>query len=449
LSVDGFEFDTGPTVLTAPELIAEALAAVGERLEDWLTLTRLDPAYRAYFPDGSRLDVISDPDRMAEEISRVCGPRESDGYRRFVEFATQLWRLERDDFIARNLDAPWSAVRPNLFRLIRQGAFRSLAGKVAEFFRDPRTQRIFSFQALYAGVAPQQARAIYGVISYLDAISGVHFPRGGVYAMPLALAGAATKHGVTIRYGTTVTRVETYAGRARAVHTRDGERIPADVVVLNPDLPMAWRTLLPASTPPRRLEHLRYSPSCLVVHIGSSQAYGQIAHHNIHFGRSWTEAFDDITRRGRLMRDPSLLVTNPTRTDPALAPDGRHVYYVLVPVPNLAGGPDAQTWRERGLAHRYADEIIATLEARGYVGLGSSVRTRLVTSPANWAALGHTAGTPFAPAHTVAQTGPFRPGNLHPGLSNVVFVGSGTQPGVGVPMVLISGRLAAQRIVGR
>jgi phytoene desaturase len=449
LSVDGFEFDTGPTVLTAPELIAEPFAAVGERLEDWLTLTRLDPAYRAYFPDGSRLDVISNPDRMAEEITRVCGRREADGYRRFVEFATQLWRLERDDFIARNLDAPWSVVRPNLFRLIREGAFRSLAGKVGEFFRDPRTQRIFSFQALYAGVAPQQARAIYGVISYLDAVSGVHFPRGGVYAMPLAMAGAATKHGVTIRYGTTVTRVETYAGRARAVHTREGERIPADVVVLNPDLPMAWRTLLPASTPPRRLEHLRYSPSCLVVHIGSSQAYSQIAHHNIHFGRSWAEAFDDITRRGRLMRDPSLLVTNPTRTDPTLAPAGHHVYYVLVPVPNLVGGPDVRAWRDRGLAHRYADEIIATLEARGYVGLGSAAPVRLVTSPANWAALGHTAGTPFAPAHTVAQTGPFRPGNLHPGLSNVVFVGSGTQPGVGVPMVLISGRLAAQRIVAR
>jgi len=234
------------------------------------------------------------------------------------------------------------------------------------------------------------------------------------------------------------------------VHTADGERLPADVVVLNPDLPLAYRTLLPASAPPRRLDRLRYSPSCVVIHLGSRQEYRQIAHHNVHFGRSWTAAFDDITRHGRLMRDPSMLVTNPTRTDPALAPAGRHVYYVLVPVPNLAaGGPDARAWRENGLAHRYADEIIAILEKRGYVGLGASVQTRLVTSPANWAALGHAAGTPFASAHTVRQTGPFRPGNLHPGLSNVVFVGSGTQPGVGVPMVLISGRLAAQRIVGQ
>jgi phytoene desaturase len=150
-----------------------------------------------------------------------------------------------------------------------------------------------------------------------------------------------------------------------------------------------------------------------------------------------------------MVRDPSFLVSNPTRTDSALAPDGKHVYYVLAPVPNLAaGGPDTRLWRDRGLAQRYGDELIATLEARGYVGFGAGIRTRRVTSPADWAALGHAAGTPFAPAHVARQTGPFRPGNLHPGLSNVVFVGSGTQPGVGVPMVLISGRLAASRVVG-
>jgi phytoene desaturase len=450
MSVDGFEFDTGPTVLTAPELIAEPLAAVGEKLDDWLHLTRLDPAYRAFFPDGSRLDVISDADRMAEEITRVCGPREADGYRRFVAFATQLWRLEHEDFIARNLDAPWSLLRPNLWRLLRHGAFRSLDAKVGQYFRDPRTRRIFSFQALYAGLSPHRALALYAVISYLDAVSGVHFPRGGIHAVPTALAAAAAKHGVTVRYHTEVIRVETYAGQARAVHTRTGERIPADVVVLNPDLPVAYRSLLPAAVPPRRLQHLRYSPSCLVLHVGSTQPYGQIAHHNLHFGRAWTATFDDVTRRGRLMRDPSLLVSNPTRTDPTLAPAGHHIYYVLAPVPNLAaGGPDIRTWRDRGLAQRYGEEIIATLEGRGYAGFAEGIRARRITSPADWAALGHAAGTPFAPAHVARQTGPFRPGNLHPGLSNVVFVGSGTQPGVGVPMVLISGRLAASRVVGR
>src|SRR4051812_36654482 len=148
LSSHGYEFDTGPTVLTAPDLIAEPLAAVGERLEDWLTLTTLDPAYRAHFPDGSTLDVIADPDRMASEITRVCGPAEADGYLRFVEFARDLWRLERRDFIDRNLDTPFDLVRPALLGLFRAGGFRRLAPKMADYFRDPRTQRIFSFQSL-------------------------------------------------------------------------------------------------------------------------------------------------------------------------------------------------------------------------------------------------------------------------------------------------------------
>jgi phytoene desaturase len=297
-------------------------------------------------------------------------------------------------------------------------------------------------------VAPQRALALYAVIAYLDSVAGVHFPRGGMHAVPQAMAGAAAKHGVVLRYGTTVARVETYLGRATAVHTTAGERIPADVVVLNPDLPVAHRTLLPAEVPPRRLNRLRYSPSCVVLHIGSSRTYSKLAHHNLHFGRTWAGAFDDVIRHGRLMRDPSLLVTNPTRTDPGLAPDGKEVYHVLAPAPNLQG-LDRSTWLTRDLGKRYADQLVATLEARGYHGFAAGIEASTVVTPVDWEASGHAAGTPFAAAHTFGQTGPFRPNNLHPGLSNVVFVGSGTQPGVGVPMVLISGQLAAQRVTGR
>jgi phytoene desaturase len=450
LSLGGYEFDTGPTVLTMPELIAEPLAAVGERLEDWMTLTALDPAYRAHFPDGTTLDVIAEPDRMAAEIARVCGGAEAAGYLRFVAFARELWRLERRDFIDRNLDTPIDLVRPAMLGLIRAGAFRRLDSRMADFFKDPRTRRIFTFQALYAGVAPQHALALYAVISYLDSVTGVYFPNGGLHAVPVGLAGAADKHGVTMRYHTTVTRVETYAGRAVAVHTAAGERIAADVVVLNPDLPVAYRELLPAVRAPRRLSHLRYSPSCVVLHLGSTASFSKIAHHNLHFGRAWRGTFADVIHRGQLMRDPSLLVTNPSRTDPDLAPPGGQSYYVLAPVPHLqAGGPDAARWRDGGLGERYAAELIATLEARGYRGLGAGTEVSQIVTPADWADRGHAAGTPFASAHTFGQTGPFRPSNLHSSLSNVVFAGSGTQPGVGVPMVLISGKLAAQRITGR
>ncbi|MFF3867132.1 phytoene desaturase family protein [Micromonospora sp. NPDC001898] len=441
LGVDGYEFDTGPTVLTMPDLIDEALGAVGEELGDWVELMPLDPAYRAYYPDGSTLDVITDTTRMAAEIASVCGPREADGYLRFVDYARELWRLERADFIERNLDAPTDLLTGNLLKLLANGAFRRLQTKIGQFFRDPRTQRIFSFQAMYAGLAPHDALAIYAVIAYLDSVAGVHFPRGGIHAVSRGMAGAAEKHGVQIRYGTTVTRVQTANGRATGVLTADGEFIPADVVVLNPDLPVAYRDLLPAA----RQRRLTYSPSCVVLHVGSRQSYEKIAHHNIHFGRSWKGTFDEVIRRGELMTDPSLLVTNPSRTDPSVAPADRHTYYVLAPVPNLDRAPF--DWRG-DLTRRYTDQLVGTLEERGYVGFGDGVEVLRAVTPAEWAEQGMAAGTPFASAHSLFQTGPFRPSNLHRTLDNVVFVGSGTQPGVGVPMVLISGKLAAARITG-
>lgn len=440
LSVNGYDFDTGPTVLTMPDLIAEALHAVGEELDDWLELSPLDPAYRAYYPDGSTLDVITDTPRMAAEIAKVCGPREADGYLRFVDYARELWRLERADFIERNLDAPTDLLTGNLLKLLAGGAFRRLQTKINQFFRDPRTQRVFSFQAMYAGLAPHDALAIYAVIAYLDSVAGVHFPRGGIHAVARAMAGAAEKHGVQLRYDTTVTQVETAADRATGVRTASGEFVPADVVVLNPDLPVAHRELLQT-----RHRRLTYSPSCVVLHVGSTRSYAKIAHHNIHFGRAWRGTFDEVIRRGELMSDPSLLVTNPSRTDPSVAPADRHAYYVLAPVPNLDRAPF--DWRG-GLADRYADRLVRTLEERGYVGFGDGIEVLRTVTPAEWAEQGMAAGTPFASAHSLFQTGPFRPPTLHRGLANVVFVGSGTQPGVGVPMVLISGKLAAARVTG-
>ncbi len=439
----GYRFDTGPSVLTMPGLVADALACVDEHLEDWLDLLPLDPLYRAHYPDGSTLDVRADPGAMAAEVERVCGPAEAAGYLRFVDYVTKLYRLEMADFIDRNLDSPLDLLRPGLARLVALGGFRRLAPKVAQFLSDPRTQRVFSFQSMYAGLSPYDALAIYAVIAYMDTVAGVVFPRGGMHALPVALAGAAEKHGVTMRYATTAARVELTGSRATAVITASGERIAADAVVLNPDLPVAYRELLPPAYTPARVRRLTYSPSCVVLLAGSTAGYSKIAHHNISFGRSWRGVFRELITDRTLMSDPSLLVTVPTRTDPTLAPPGRQSYYVLAPTPNLDAPLD---WDVVG--PRYREEIVQTLEQRGYVGFGDAIEVAHLTTPADWRRQGMERGAPFAASHTFTQTGPFRPRNLAPGLENVVFVGSGTQPGVGVPMVLISGRLAAERIVG-
>jgi phytoene desaturase len=442
LESNGYRFDTGPTVLTMPDLIEDALACVGEKLEDWLDLVPLSPLYRAFYADGSSLDVHADVNAMESEIEKVIGADEAAGYRRYVDFVSQLYKLEMKDFIDRNIDSPFDLLTPNLARLVALGGFRRLAPKVSQFLKDDRTQRVYSFQAMYAGLSPQQALAIYAVIAYMDSVNGVFFPRGGMHALPRALAGAAEKHGVKIEYNTTVTSVEHSGGRASAVITAEGDRIECDSLILNPDLPVAWRELL-GRTPPS-VKRLRYSPSCAVMLIGSSRSYDHVAHHNIHFGHQWEEVFTDLIDRKTFMSDPSVLVTVPTHDDPSLAPAGKHSYYVLFPTPNMDSEID---WKKE--TPRYRDEMVATLEKRGYTGFGDAIEVEHLTTPVEWQAQGMERGAPFASAHTFFQTGPFRPGNLAKGFENVVFTGSGTRPGVGVPMVLISGRLAAERILGK
>lgn len=438
----GYRFDTGPTVLTMPSLIEDALACVGEKLSDWLELIPLRPLYRAFYHDGSQLDVFPDTAEMEEEIARVISPDEALGYRKYVDFVTKLYKYEMNDFIDRNIDSPLQLLTPNLARLIAIGGFRRLAPKVGQYLKDPRTQKVYSFQAMYAGVSPQQALAIYAVIAYMDSVNGVFFPRGGMHAVPRALAGAATKHGVNIRYSTTVESVVIKNGRATGVLTENGELVPADVVVLNPDLPIAYRELLDKE--PFDIKRLNYSPSCVVMLVGSNKKYDHIAHHNIHFGQSWDGVFDELIKKKTFMSDPSLLVTVPTYDDSDLAPTGKSSYYILFPTPNLNSSIDWK--RERS---RYRDQMLRVLEARGYTNFTEGIEVEHLTTPVEWRAQGMEAGAPFASAHTFFQTGPFRPRNLARGLENVVFTGSGTQPGVGVPMVLISGKLAAERIIGR
>ena len=433
-----YRFDPGPTVLTMPDLIADCFDALGEDMDDWLDLVPVSPLYRARFADGSQLDVHADAERMAAEIERVVGRDEAAGYCRYVDFVTRLYRYQMRDFIDRSIDTPLDLLTPNLARLAAAGGFRRLAPTVARYLKDERTQRVFSFQSLYAGLSPYDALALYAVIAYMDSVAGVVFPRGGMHAVPQAMAAAAAAHGADIRYGCEVTRVEHSRGRATAVLTAEGERIACDAVVLNPDLPVAYRELL--GIEPRRLRRLTYSPSCYLLLAGSRADYPGIAHHTVLFGRAWREVFAELGT-GRLMSDPSVLVSAPTVTDPGLAPPDRHIYYVLVPTPNLDADVD---WR--AIAPRYREHVLTTLEARAFPGFGEGIEVEHVTTPLDWESRGMERGAPFASAHSFRQTGPFRPGNIWG--ENVVFAGSGTQPGVGVPMVLISGRLAAERVVG-
>jgi phytoene desaturase len=440
----GYRFDTGATVLTMIDLLEDCFTATGVSMADLLTLHPVDPMYRACYEDGSTLRVWHGRERMTEEIRQVCGPAEAAAFGRFSDWLRKLYELELPHFIDTNFDSPLDLAWPlgPALRLVRMGGFRKLGKVVASYFDDPRLQRIFSFQSMYAGLAPYEALAVYCVITYMDSIEGVFFPEGGMHAVPRALAAAAEKAGATFRYGTTVDsilRANGTTGRVTGVRLDSGEVVRADAVVANPDLPVAYRTLLGGLDAPRRARRGRYSPSCVVWHAGvRGELPADAAHHNIHFGADWDGSFRALLDDGVRMPDPSLLITCHSKDDASLAPVGANTLYVLEPVPNLDGRID---WsRERG---RVRDELAARVASLGYP---SEVEVEELVDPLDWEAQGMERGTPFALSHHFFQTGPFRPGNVDERAPGLVFVGSGTVPGVGVPMVLLSGRLAAERV---
>lgn len=440
LRADGFTFDTGPTVLTMPALVERALRRIGGSLEP-LGLRRLDPGYRAFFADGSRIDVRASVADMTRELEQRTSSADAAAFPEFVGWLEELYDVEVPHFIARNFDSPLDLLSNPVAaaKLVRLGAFGKLGRAVRQRFGDERLVRLFTFQAMYAGLAPDDALALYAVITYMDSVSGVWFPAEGMHAVPDALAGALTAAGADLRYATPAERILTDAqGRVAGVQA-GGEKLAADAVVLTVDLPDAYRKLLPDLRPPREALTGSYSPSAAVWHLGVRGTPPPVAaHHNIHFGRAWETAFDELIKRKELMTDPSRLVTVPSMDAPGMAPAGHSVLYVLEPVPNLASGTD---WKAE--SPRLRERLLRFLQQHGYP---TDIVTDSLVTPADWASQGLAAGTPFSLAHSFLQTGPFRPSNVERRRPGTFFAGTGTHPGVGIPMVLISGELAAQRV---
>ncbi len=446
ISSHGFSHDNGPTVLTMPDLLEEAFVAAGAEMADFVTIKPVDPMYRAVYADGSTLLVRHGRAAMTEEIRQFANAKEAEAFGRFSDWLEELYVAEMRSFIDANLDSPLDLIKPwrDGLKLLKLGGFGKLDKKVASFFDDQRLQQIFSFQSMYAGLAPYEALAIYAVITYMDSVQGVFVPEGGMHQMAAGLAAAVEKAGVDIRYSSPVSSiVRTPNGAVRGVRVGtgdDAEELAADAVVCNPDLPVAYRTLLGDDVPaPRAARNGKYSPSCLLWVAGvKGLPPAGAAHHNIHFGQDWDGSFKALIEDGVRMPDPSILVTLHSLDDPTLAPEGHSSIYVLEPTPNLSGTID---WsRER-------DTIMESLRTKvDSLGYPTDVVVEEIYDPQDWERMGMEQGTPFALAHTFFQTGPFRPNNVDKRVPGLVFTGSSTLPGVGVPMVLVSGKLAAQRV---
>jgi phytoene desaturase len=439
---DGFRLDNGPTVLTMPQILEESFTALGVEMKDFVKINKVDPMYRAVYADGSTLMVRHGREAMVEEIRQFSNPAEAAAFERFCDWLSDLYRIEMAHFIDVNFDSPLDLLKPWKagLELVKMGGFGKLDKKVASFFSDPRLQQIFSFQSMYAGLAPYQALALYAVITYMDSVEGVYVPEGGMHQMAAGLADALVSQGVQIRYETPVTRIlRTGSGAVSGVELGGSDRLEADAVVCNLDLPVAYRTLLGGVEAPRVARRGQYSPSCLLWVAGvKGTPPPEATHHNIHFGADWVGSFRQLIDKGVMMSDPSILVTLHSLDDKTLAPEGHSSIYVLEPTPNLDGKIDWSRHRDR-LTDRLRRQV-------ANLGYPTEVVVEQMYDPLDWEAMGMERGTPFALAHTFLQTGPFRPNNVNSKVPGLVFTGSSTLPGVGVPMVLISGKLAAQRV---
>ncbi|MFG2245951.1 phytoene desaturase family protein [Spirillospora sp. NPDC048823] len=435
-----YRFDTGPSVLTMPDVLADTFGAAGEDVETLLPLRRLDPFYRLAFHDGSRLDVVAGAQEMAENVRALCGPEEAARYLRYRRRLGAMFEAEWSSFIDADMTRLRGMARPAaLLKLAAAGGFRRLDRFTASQLTDERLIRAHTFQALYVGLAPDKALAIYAVVAHMDTVGGVYFPSGGgMRAIPDAMAAVAEKAGARIRYGVRAERVETDASGVTAVRLDTGERLAASHAVIACDLVRAHAGLLPAAAGDWRLRRPRYSPSCLVMHFGLDRRLPGQAHHTLHFGREWAATFSALAS-GRPQPDPSLLVTCPG-ADAAAAPAGHSTLSVLEPVPNLACGAD---WER--LTPRLERRMLSRLADLGYGDLAAA--PEITFDPPAWARLGHSAGTPFALDHRFRQTAWLRPSGRVRRVPGLHVAGMYTAPGVGVPPALISGRLAAARIL--
>ena len=440
---DGFTFDAGPTVITAPHLFHELFALFGQRLEDHVELMPVDPFYRIQFHTGEEFDFVGDEERLLEQIRRF-NPGDVDGYRTLAEKARHIFAVGFEQLADQPFDRASTMMRV-LPAMARLESWRSVYGLVARHIKDERLRQVFSFEPLLVGGNPFRTTSIYLLIHWLERRWGVPYARGGTGALVRALVQLAEAQGVEVQLNAPVEHIAVAHGRVTGVVIGDGpttRTIEADLVVANVDPTTVYRTMLSASARPLATwRPVRQSMGLFVAYFGTSVQHPQTAHHTILLGPRYRGLLDDIFRRRVLAEDHSLYVHAPTRSDPSMAPVGHDAFYVLSPVPNLRG---ATRWKDA--AQPYFESLVETMERRLLPGLRGQIVTRRVMTPEDFQSTLRSAdGAAFGPEPTLAQSAWFRYHNRS-SVGGLYFVGAGTHPGAGVPGVLSSAKLL-ERIV--
>jgi phytoene desaturase len=443
----GFRVDIGPTILVMKEAFNETYRAIGQDLDQRLEFVQLDPNYRVYYHDGTHLDLYSNMAHLAQEVERIERGA-SERLFRFIGAGARKYELGMD-FVDRNFDSITDLANPAAgLRLLQTNAHHNLYRQVARFFNNnDKLTKAFSFHSMFLGLSPYDALAMYSLITYADLALGMWYPRGGIYALVEDMVSLAIEMGVEIRTQAPVQRICVENGQATGVMLESGEKIQADLVISNADLPYTYRHLIASQYRRQytdaRLDSMQYACSGYLLFLGVDQIYPHMQHQGLYFSEDYRANLDDIFKKKKIPAEPSFHLNIPTVTDPSLAPEGHSLIYVLAPMPNLTADIDwevaAPLVREKLL------DSLATV-------IDPEIRQHIVWEreyrPTDWEQdINAVYGTAFGSlSHNFFQSSYFRPHNKARDIAGLYFVGQGTYPGIGMPMVHISAKLVAERI---
>jgi phytoene desaturase len=436
---DGFTFDAGPTIITAPFLFEDLWALCGRKFSDDVDLRSLDHFYRILFDDGGRYDCVTGVEAMKREVARIS-PGDVAGYEKFMAHSEAIFRIgfEKLSHVPFGSFADMVRIAPDLARLRGD---RSVYATAAKFVKHPHLRFALSFHPLFVGGNPFATTSIYCLISFLERHWGVHFAMGGTGALVRGLARLIEGQGGSLRLDSEVDEILVENGVAVGARLASGETIKSDIVVSNADVAWTYKKLL-AKAPRRRwtnkkLDLARYSMSLFVWYFGTKKKYADVPHHTILLGPRYRELITDIFDRKILADDFSLYLHRPTATDPSLAPDGCDAFYVLSPVPHLDSGVDWATKAEpyrRAIEQRLSEKLLPDL--------ANQIVTSKVFTPQDFRdRLSSVKGAAFGLEPVLTQSAWFRPHNRSEDVERLYFVGASTHPGAGVPGVLSSARI--------
>ena len=445
---NGFKFDGGPTVITAPFMFDDIFEAAGKKREDYFKLVPCNPFYRIFDDEGNGFDYNSDHDFILSEI-RKRNPDDVEGYEKFIKTTKPIFEKGFIELA----DKPFLKftdmlkVAPDLIKL---KSHQSVYKYVSKFIDDEFLRRTFSFHPLLVGGNPFDTTSIYSMIHYLEREWGVHYALGGTGAIVKSLEKLIREQGGKIHTETEVDEILVKNGKAVGVQLKDGEKLDADIVVSNADVAFTYKNLINPKHrkkyTDRKIERTKYSMSLFVIYFGTKKRYTDtnLAHHNIILGKRYKGLLSDIFHDKKLADDFSLYLHMPTKTDPSMAPEGHEAFYVLSPVPHLDSNTD---WNE--MAPIYKDKIMNFLEDNYLPGLKENLVAEHYIDPLHFQnELNSYKGSAFSVEPLLTQSAWFRPHNKSEDVDSLYFVGAGTHPGAGLPGVL-SSSIIAQDLIGK